>query len=314
MVILIKVKRSELCELRGSESSTKSTSVLFYRNTMNNDTYKNESASDYSAHLKIFVIINCGLNAPLMLFSIIGNSLVLAAILRTPSLRSPFMILLCSLALSDLLVGLVTQPLYITQELKEDELLLSVISGVTTFSCCGVSLCTMTAISLDRFAALHYHMRYVTMVTTTRLVYHFSCKLNFLLEFTSIFYHCIYFYFYLSVFQIVKRHQMQIQAQQQSVQSLEASNNFNITRLKKSSMNTFVFYIFLILCYFPTFILMMLSGIFRMEWTKTWSFSATVVFMNSSINPILYCWRLSELRSAVLKTARKMLCTQAVQE
>ena len=38
--------------------------------------------------------------------SILGNALVLAAIIRTPSIRSTHMIILCSLAVSDFLVGL----------------------------------------------------------------------------------------------------------------------------------------------------------------------------------------------------------------
>ncbi len=84
---------------------------------MNNNTfYKNESASDYSAHPKVFVTINCVLNAALMLIATIGNSLVLTAIFRTPALCSPSTTLLCILALSDLLVGFVAQPLYIAKE------------------------------------------------------------------------------------------------------------------------------------------------------------------------------------------------------
>ena len=53
-----------------------------------------------------------------MLTTILGNSLVLATILRTPSLRSPSTIFLFSLAVSDLLVGLVVQAVYISDKLK----------------------------------------------------------------------------------------------------------------------------------------------------------------------------------------------------
>ena len=62
------------------------------------------------------VMANCILNAPLMLLSIIGNALVLVAILRTPSIRSPSVIFLCNLAVSDLLVGWVAQPAYIAEK------------------------------------------------------------------------------------------------------------------------------------------------------------------------------------------------------
>ena len=69
------------------------------------------------SHPETIVIINCVFNSLLMLISIVGNALVLAAILKTPSLRSPSTVFLCSLAVSDLLVGFVVQPVYIASEL-----------------------------------------------------------------------------------------------------------------------------------------------------------------------------------------------------
>ena len=77
-----------------------------------------------------------------------------ASILRTPSFRSPSMILLCSLAASDLLVGFVDQPLYIAKELKEDFFLLGSFYFFFPYAFCGVSLDKVTAISLNRFAAV----------------------------------------------------------------------------------------------------------------------------------------------------------------
>ena len=61
------------------------------------------------------IIINCVLNVPLMLISILGNALVSAAIIRTPSIRSTHMIMLCSLVVSDFLVGLIGQPIFSCQ-------------------------------------------------------------------------------------------------------------------------------------------------------------------------------------------------------
>ena len=60
-----------------------------------------------------FVLTTCLLNGLLMLLTIMGNVLVLTPMLTTPSLRSPSTIFLCSLAVSDLLVGFVVQPIYI---------------------------------------------------------------------------------------------------------------------------------------------------------------------------------------------------------
>ena len=116
---------------------------------------------------------------------------------------------------------------------------------------------------------------------------------------------------YVKIYLIVRRHQLQFHAQQQAVQSSNAESISNMARLKRSALNTFVFYIALILCYFPMYILLTLHGISKnKDWPTEWKFATTVVFSNSSINPFLYCWRIRELRTAVVKTARQMLCKQ----
>ena len=83
------------------------------------------------------VVLNNVLNAPPMVISIIGNILLLVAVLRTPSIRSPSTILLCSLALSDLLVGVVVQSLYLAAFLKRNH---SVLNASRTLSLLQVVL------------------------------------------------------------------------------------------------------------------------------------------------------------------------------
>ena len=68
---------------------------------------------DNGIYPEAIIVIICVPNAPLMLISIIGNSLVMAAMLRTPLLRSPSIVSLGVLAVSDLLVGLAVQPVFI---------------------------------------------------------------------------------------------------------------------------------------------------------------------------------------------------------
>ena len=116
---------------------------------------------------------------------------------------------------------------------------------------------------------------------------------------------------YVRIYRIVRRHQLHINTQQQAVQSSDAGNNLNITRLKRSALNSLAFYLVLIICYLPLLILLTLHGLANMnDWPTEWEFASTAVFMNSSINPFLYCWRLRELRTAVVKTARQMLCKE----
>ena len=55
---------------------------------------------------ELIVVFNSTVNFPLSVLTIVGNTLVLVAVWRTPYLRSPSVILLCGLATTDLAVGL----------------------------------------------------------------------------------------------------------------------------------------------------------------------------------------------------------------
>ena len=268
-----------------------------------------------------FGVTNCFLNAPLMLISIIGNAFVLAAILRTPSLRSPSIIFLCSLAVSDIFVGLVVQPVYISDQLSADRPLF-LARRMLSLLACGVSLYTMAAISVDRFLALHYHMRYPNLMTTQRAIYTSAViwTMSTVISCPVFWDRNIYFwlasavgisiplltstYSYIRIYFIVRRHQLQIHAQKQAVESLNAEHTLNMVRSKKSALNTFIYYISMIFCYSPLFISVLILALSPKSWTMTWTLTETVVFMNSAINPFLYCWRTRELRAAVLKILR----------
>lgn len=282
--------------------------------------------------LETFAVVNCVFNAPLMLISITGNALVLVAIIRTPTIRSTSVIMLCSLAVSDLLVGSVAQPLFIAGELTTSRYIESM-SEIMASVLCGVSLCTMTAISVERFIALRYPMKYQSAFTTKWRVIYVSIIITWASNILfSVFYFwqwttyfsvmavgiclCIFIstFSYIKIYRVVRWHQAQIQTQQQAARqnSPDDRNNVNMraVRMKRSAVNTFIFYVAMILCYFPIIISLYLSSISYKNWTKVWHLADTVVFFNSSINPILYCWRLGELRTAVYKTVKDILCTQ----
>ena len=290
----------------------------------------NNSNTEDLAKTGAMVIINCFLNVPLILTAILGNALVLTAILTTPSLRSHSMIMLCNLAIADFLVGLITQPFYIVKELTENRLL-DILWDTVAYSFCGVSLLIITAISVDRFLALHYHMRYSTIVTILRVRYMIALVwfINFL---SSVFYFSNDFIYhfviavitgiclivstfsYVGIYRIVCRHRLQIHAQQEAVQCSSAEDELNYARIKQSALNTFIFYIILVMCYLPMYILLTLHGLSQKPWPTEWNFATTLVFANSSINPLLFCWRLRELRKAAVKTARRIVCLQSETE
>ena len=145
--------------------------IMNNTNKYNNGSVDHHPDNENHSTLETVIIINCVLNAPLMFISILGNTLVLAAIMKTPSIRStPHVIMLCSLAVSDLLVGLIAQPIYIAKQLTKDRFVEHA-ALMIGYSLCGVSFFTITAITVDRFLALHYHMRYATLVTESRVKY-----------------------------------------------------------------------------------------------------------------------------------------------
>ena len=130
-------------------------------------------SDEESSPFETSVIIISVLNALLIPICITGNVLVLAAVWRNPSLRTPSTVLLCSLAVSDLFVGLLALPVNIAIALTPLSRVSSHsrLSQARTFliiQLCSVSLETMTAISVDRYLALRYHMRYPNMMTFTR--------------------------------------------------------------------------------------------------------------------------------------------------
>lgn len=273
----------------------------------------------------LWLIITCAINVPSMLVAIVGNSLVLAAILSAPSLRSPAILLLCNLALSDLLVGLVIQPLFIAHSFNLTTRLLTSIWLIMSYSACGISLCTMTAIAVDRFLALHYHLRYSTMVTSFRIktiltalwlksvifsgIYFWSVRIFFL--YITIFV-ClcliISVFCYVRIFKIVRHQQKKIQCQHQAVNLPQGSTISNLLQLKKSAINSFLFFIVMVLFYTPVSTYLSLIYATKDGSHRGWNVAITLVFINSSVNPFLYCWRMGDLRAAVMKTARKLFC------
>ena len=271
------------------------------------------------------LIITSAINVPSMLVAIVGNSLVLAAILSAPSLRSPAILLLCNLAVSDLLVGLVIQPLFIAHSFNLTTRLLTSIWLIMSYSACGISLCTMTAIAVDRFLALHYHLRYSTMVTSFRIktfltalwlksfifsgIYFWSVRIFFL--YITIFV-ClcliISVFCYVRIFKIVRHQQKKIHCQHQAVNLPQGSTISNLLQLEKSAINSFLFFIVMVLFYTPVSTYLSLIYATKDGSHRGWNVAITLVFINSSVNPFLYCWRMGDLRAAVMKTARKLFC------
>ncbi|XP_022793711.1 uncharacterized protein LOC111332607 [Stylophora pistillata] len=89
---------------------------------------------------------------------------------------------------------------------------------------------------------------------------------------------------------------------------INRKNKLRMRKFQKSFYNMFVIWFLMLLCYLPlicTSILFLLIGrSYSMH--LAFNFTTSVMFMNSSINPVLFCWRIREFRAAVKKTLKEL--------
>ena len=111
------------------------------------------------------------LNTFFSITAILGNILILIALNKVTSIRPPTKLLFRCLAVTDLCVGLITQPLFIVTLLASSNVHEYVvgIQQASSVVLCGVSLLTSTAISVDRLLALSLGLRYRYVVTLRRV-------------------------------------------------------------------------------------------------------------------------------------------------
>ena len=119
-------------------------------------------------------VANCVINAFLSYTAIVLNSITIHAIRKTSSLSKPLKTLLLSLAVSDLGVCLIVQPLHIAclvMELQQNKdsnqtfNATSIAYRITGFVFTFASFFGVMSLSADRFLAIHLHLRYQELVT-----------------------------------------------------------------------------------------------------------------------------------------------------
>ena len=271
-------------------------------------------------------------NILLSITATLGNSLILVALHKESSLHPPSKLLYRCLATTDLLIGLVTQPLYATywMSLVHEHWSLcrysNYATGVTGYVLCLVSLLTLTAISVDRLLALLLRLRYKEIVTLRRTyiilaIFWFVslfAGLFLLLNYTitiwcsfiiSLFCLVTSTASYTKIFRALSHHQAQIQdyAQQQPSQP----NALNMARYRKAVYSALWVQLVLVVCYVPNKaveIVMSLSLKRLSNFMVIRGMTNVLVFFNSTLNPFLYCWKISEVRRAVKQTIRQVIC------
>ena len=120
------------------------------------------------------LIFLSSLNIFLSIAVFLGNTLILVALHKETSLHPPSKLLYRNLAITDLCVGIIAEPLavtYFTSVVNERWDICYHANWAKDFSSytlCSVSLLTLTAISVDRLLALLLGLRYRQVVTLRR--------------------------------------------------------------------------------------------------------------------------------------------------
>ena len=177
------------------------------------------------------------------------------------------------------------------------------------------------AITVDRFLAIHLHLRYQELVTQKRVVavvisfWVFSVliacfRYESILVFSVMSVVCIITtgLLYCKIYAAVRHHTNQIRLLQVPEQEAQNGDMANAARLTKTAVATFYVYILFSVCYLP----IACAGLATMIHGKNaflshlWFFTLTVVYLNSSFNPLIYSWKMRNIRQAVLDTLRNI--------
>ena len=272
------------------------------------------------------------LNIPLSVTAFLGNLLIIIVLQKPSSLHPPSKLLLGCLAFTDLCVGLIIQPLFVTF-LKSSENLrrcyyvqrIFITSGIIF---CGVSLMTLTVISVDRLFALLLGLRYRQVVTLRRV----RCLVATLwlcqVSISTIFYlnsdifvtaictegvfciitlTCCYYKIYLKL----RQHHAQVQGHAHQGQLNGRGIGINLARYKKTVSSALWVQTLYLVSYIPfglTVAAYAVAGPLTPSLYLTLYIQFSFVFLNSSLNPFLYCWKMREVRQAVKNAIRGFWC------
>ena len=271
------------------------------------------------------------INILLSITAFLGNTLILIALRKESSLNAPSKLLLRSLALTDLCVGLISQPLLAMYEwtlMTERTNVCAFAAFATsiaghTFS--GVTLLTMTAISVDRLLALLLGLRYREVVTLKRM---YIVVIAFWLGSSAVAAVQLwnlaalrwYSYFVIplcqvtSAFSYIKIFRTLTHFRQRTHPGPE--NQLNMVRYKRAVSSALWLQFILVICYLPFTLINIIIALSTNSSQSTMpsslfvarSFTIVFTYLNSSLNPILYLWKIRSVRRAAKATIRQLLC------
>ena len=290
-------------------------------------------SAEFTREVHSDLICLSALNIFLSVTAFLGNTLILVALHKETSLRPPSKLLYRNLAITDLCVGIIAEPLEVTGWM-------SVVTGrwnicyyaylpvsISGTVLCSVSLLTLTAISVDRLLALMLGLRYRQVVTFRRtcitllgmwifsilgasrflwepVIYRWYIYLGVSLSLVALI--CSY----TKILSIFLHNQIQVHNHVVQGQPSQAIPALNIAQYRKVVYSALWVQGTLLVCYLPYWIAIALTpaeGILISIYLAR-QYTVSLVYLNSSLNPLLYCWKIREVRQAVKDSIRQLYC------
>ena len=280
------------------------------------------------------LIANCVFNAFFSFTAITLNIVTIIALRKPLTVPRVVKILLLSLAVSDLGVGLLAQPLYTTglvMLIKENTQTRTFeitrnISYSTGIFLAYASFFGVVALTADRYLAVHFYLRYQELVTQKRVVAVVISNwvLSAIPMLLSIWIpntvgiisvpveSVCYLTTALSYFKIylaVRHHSNHIHVLQAQLAQNNGGDITNAARERKAAVGTFYVYLVFLICYLPSTcfsIILRSAGLSTMLF-QFGLYANTLMLLNSSLNPLIYSWKMRHVRHAIMEILRNIL-------
>lgn len=276
-----------------------------------------------------FLLCLCISTFVFCIVTIVGNLLFIRALwkakLMSPSLKAMFL----SLALSDLAVGLIVQPIHgiiiavvlakfaggnYNAEFLCPTFVTMYLSSAYFFA--GASFLSIVAIAIDRLLAVSLHLRYNEFVTKKRVVTalvmlwstsglvtllyvalpNYNDIVAVVLEITGLLVSSVA---YVRIYQVARYHEKIIRYQCQVAIDLDT---VKMARVKRSAYNACYVYAAFFMCYTPNIFfgtLLVSSDLPHLPLIVGFYITVFLIYLNSSVNVLVYCWRCKEIRDIV---------------
>ena len=284
--------------------------------------------------MQTLLVTNCVFNAFFSFTAITLNIITIIALKKPLTIPRAVKILLLSLAVSDLGVGLLVQPLYITRlvmMIKENTQTRYFDITLNSFYATGTFLSYATffgvvALTADRFLALHLHLRYQELVTHKRVVavvisiwiistipmflsIWIPTALGIILVPVASVCYLTTALFYFKIYLAVRHHSNQIHVLQAQLAQNNEGDIANAARERKAAVGTFYVYLVFLICYLPNtcFLIIVRSARPSTMLLQFGRYTVTLLLLNSSLNPLIYSWKMRHVRHAIMEILRNIL-------